>query len=392
MASNPFMIDVGNPLQGLGQMAQAWGQKNAAAEAATAAAKATTEKQKEITDLIGRGDVAEMSQYMAANPQMSKGIESAFNFKSGETKRNMADGALRIISGEDPQEVIRDRAAFVSQMGGDPSHTLDALNDSPEELMQSAKVMLAQFGTPEQIKAATDLDIISKNKEKEYAQGTGVMSGYAFDKDTGTYSIDPNVKANLENKAMEKAAEGSKLDAKGRQGINKDVTSLIGDTVGIAKAADSLAALKESSSPSAQLAAIFKFMKSLDPTSVVREGEQQMARSTGGPADYLVGVVSQLQGEGSLPPAVFSDMVETSRNLADSAIGTSSKEVNDYLNAYEDTIPESFKKSLINRLPKSKAKPINVVDAPASAIDYLKANPSQAANFKAKYGYLPEGM
>ncbi len=392
MASNPFMIDVGNPLQGLGQMAQAWGQKNAAAEAATAAAKATTEKQKEITDLIGRGDVAEMSQYMAANPQMAKGIESAFNFKSGETKRNMADGALRIISGEDPQEVIRDRAAFVSQMGGDPSHTLDALNDSPEELMQSAKVMLAQFGTPEQIKAATDLGIISKNKEKEYAQGTGVMSGYAFDKDTGTYSIDPNVKANLENKAMEKAAEGSKLDAKGRQGINKDVTSLIGDTVGIAKAADSLAALKESSSPSAQLAAIFKFMKSLDPTSVVREGEQQMARSTGGPADYLVGVVSQLQGEGSLPPAVFSDMVETSRNLADSAIGTSSKEVNDYLNAYEDTIPESFKKSLINRLPKSKAKPINVVDAPASAIAYLKANPSQAANFKAKYGYLPEGM
>lgn len=161
MASNPFMIDVGNPLQGLGQMAQAWGQKNAAAEAATAAAKATTEKQKEITDLIGRGDVAEMSQYMAANPQMAKGIESAFNFKSGETKSNMADGALRIISGEDPQEVIRDRAAFVSQMGGDPSHTLDALNDSPEELMQSAKVMLAQFGTPEQIKAATDLGIIA---------------------------------------------------------------------------------------------------------------------------------------------------------------------------------------------------------------------------------------
>jgi hypothetical protein len=30
--------------------------------------------------------------------------------------------------------------------------------------------------------------------------------------------------------------------------------------------------------------------------------------------------------------------------------------------------------------------------APASAIDYLKKNPAQAEAFKAKYGYLPEGM
>ena len=32
------------------------------------------------------------------------------------------------------------------------------------------------------------------------------------------------------------------------------------------------------------------------------------------------------------------------------------------------------------------------VQAPAAAIDYLKKNPNQAAAFKAKYGYLPEGF
>ncbi len=30
--------------------------------------------------------------------------------------------------------------------------------------------------------------------------------------------------------------------------------------------------------------------------------------------------------------------------------------------------------------------------APASAIEYLKKNPGQAEAFKAKYGYLPEGI
>lgn len=202
-------------------------------------------------------------------------------------------------------------------------------------------------------------NVMKANKERramsakpDFQQGSGAMSGYAFNPENGSFTIDPAVSKQLTQKAEEKAAQGSILNAKDRQGINKDVTGLIKDSVGISAAAKSLAGLKASSSPSAQLAAIFKFMKSLDPTSVVREGEQQMARSTGGPADYLVGVVSQLQGEGSLPPAVFSDMVATSQNLANTAIDASNNEINSYLDTYGNTIPESFKDSLRNRIPK----------------------------------------
>jgi len=50
----------------------------------------------------------------------------------------------------------------------------------------------------------------------------------------------------------------------------------------------------------ADLAMVFAFMKMLDPNSVVREGEQQQAKATGGAADYLVAVVKSLKGEGSL--------------------------------------------------------------------------------------------
>ena len=50
----------------------------------------------------------------------------------------------------------------------------------------------------------------------------------------------------------------------------------------------------------ADLSMIFAYMKMLDPTSVVRESEQDQARKTGGAADWLVNYVEKLKGGGSL--------------------------------------------------------------------------------------------
>ncbi len=50
----------------------------------------------------------------------------------------------------------------------------------------------------------------------------------------------------------------------------------------------------------ADLSMIFAYMKMLDPRSVVREGEQQQARGTGGMFDYLATTYNSLLGEGSL--------------------------------------------------------------------------------------------
>ena len=130
------------------------------------------------------------------------------------------------------------------------------------------------------------------------------------------------------------------------------MTALTKDARGISAAAQSLATLEAGSSPTDQLAAIFKFMKSLDPTSVVREGEQQMARSTGGPADAFIGYINQAQGEGGLTPTAFSNMVETARNLANSASETSSKEVGGYLAVLENKIEQEDLEKLRARTPE----------------------------------------
>jgi hypothetical protein len=97
----------------------------------------------------------------------------------------------------------------------------------------------------------------------------------------------------------------------------------------------------------ADLAMIFAFMKMLDPSSVVRESEQDQARATGGAADWLITYVTSLQGSGSL-----TDQQRTSfRNLAmqyykestDDVVTLNSKELEKgSLYGFEDNILKTY--------------------------------------------------
>lgn len=262
-------------------------------------------------------------------------------------------------------------------------------SDNPQE--QEQLVAQASLLAPDLIDKALGARKSMQQSTKPMQKGEGAL---VFNPNTGEYTINETAKDYLTKKAEAKAREGKKLGVKDIKGINKDVTDLTKDAVGINNAARDLASLEQSSSPSAQLAAIFKFMKALDPTSVVREGEQEMARKTGGAADSLVGYVNQLKGRGSLTPEVFSDMVGTAKNLANSAVTTSASQVNSYLDVYGNTIEDDLKERIRGRIPKPVEQGGNSSkgSAPASAIEYLKQNPQVIDQFEAKYGYRPEGF
>tara|TARA_R110002020_G_scaffold426822_1_gene636202 strand:- start:269 stop:643 length:375 start_codon:yes stop_codon:yes gene_type:complete len=61
---------------------------------------------------------------------------------------------------------------------------------------------------------------------------------------------------------------------------------------------------------------IQSYMKMLDPRSIVREGELMQTRPTGGPADYLISAVQSLKGGGSLAQAERESIAEKMLNLA----------------------------------------------------------------------------
>jgi len=172
----------------------------------------------------------------------------------------------------------------------------------------------------------------------------------------------------LQQKAARKASEGKLLATKDISSINKDITTLTKDSKAINNAATSLIGLKDRGTAASQLAAIFKFMKALDPASVVREAEQDQARSTGGITDRFISTINQIRGEGKLAEVPFNDLVDTAIELSNSASTASIDEVNRFLDTFGDVMTQNQRKTFEGRIPqeiKQRQGPVEV-DPPAT--------------------------
>ncbi len=151
MAMNPFTIDTGGQYfsQGVQGLSSAIAQRRAESR--------QLERQQAIQDeaakVIEGGNISEISQFMARNPQFAQAIERAWNFQDQVSKDNAVQSSFRILRGEDPQTVLQERAQFITERGGDPAQTIQALGDTPEQIERGAKLMLAEFGTPAQVAA-----------------------------------------------------------------------------------------------------------------------------------------------------------------------------------------------------------------------------------------------
>jgi hypothetical protein len=163
-------------------------------------------------------------------------------------------------------------------------------------------------------------------------------------------------------KATQKATP-KPLDASDIKGISQDVSTLLKETNLVHRAAKSLEALEDRGSPLSQTAAVFQFMKSLDPTSAVRETEQGQVYDAQGAASGIAAKLNKLIGEGGLTKEGFKDIVDTSKALANSAIDASERQIGDYLTPYGETIPENFKSSISKRVP-SRFEGVQKTDRP----------------------------
>ena len=223
-----------------------------------------------------------------------------------------------------------DRARKIKEDGGDPSDTLELMREITVNPQQA-------FG---KIQALTDAF-------KPQGQKLEFKEGFVFNPQTGEVT-----RPKIVDEIRLKQNQGVKLTTDDKLKYNKEVTNFLKDTKKINQAAKDLTALQSTSSPTDQLAAIFKFMKSLDPTSVVREGEQQMARSTGGPADAFIGYINQVKGEGGLTPVAFKNMVNTAITLSNASVDGSVIEVGEFLDTFGDDIGQNFRTKLMDRIPE----------------------------------------
>jgi hypothetical protein len=187
---------------------------------------------------------------------------------------------------------------------------------------------------------------------KKFEQGEGDMEGHSFDPETGSYNISPAMKARFDAAKL-----NPELDVKDRQSINKDFTALTSNTKLIRDTAKDLENLSKMTgkdgnvSGPASIAMVFKYMKALDPNSVVRESEFATAENSSGVPDNVRNMYNKLMEGGKLGPNQVRQFVDTAQGLANSAISSSSTEINSFLETFEGTLPPSFKKLLLKRIP-----------------------------------------
>jgi len=98
----------------------------------------------------------------------------------------------------------------------------------------------------------------------------------------------------------------------------------------------------QSDTGAGSLAAIFSFMKALDPRSVVRSEEQDAAQRTGGPVDSLVGMVNSLKGKSTLGPEARRGIAEVMTNIMNGRLDQANAIAKQYdLIATEQNVPLS---------------------------------------------------
>ena len=305
------------------------------------------------------GDPEAFKELMVKSPQGA--MQAAEYLQSQQAGKQAEDDRFK-------GQVAQDTAGFIEQMHLAPPEQ--------QEQMFNAAIDDPRFDIDEEDRNSfMDINarkaIIGQVKGKEYAdsffggdkkleQGKGGMEGYSFDTTTGEYAINPTLKAKLEEvKSL------PELDAKTIQSINKDFTQLTSDTKLIRNTASDLDKLSKIKSGPASIAMVFKFMKALDPTSVVREGEFATAENSAGIPEALRNTYNKLMEGGRLGPKQIDQFVFTAKSLANSAIESSNTEVGDFIGTFEDTLTNGFKKALINRIPKpfdiktNKAEDVN---------------------------------
>jgi hypothetical protein len=158
-------------------------------------------------------------------------------------------------------------------------------------------------------------------KQKLFARRQVIMAG------DGQLLADESLKAlreqvDLQNAILERDNR-LRDQAQGKYGdvasMRDDYTKQSQKYVGVRDAFTSLDAALAQASPAGDIAGVFGFMKSIDPASSVREGEQATAKNAGGVPESMRSLYNEAIGKGGLTPKQRADFLRTARGQLDTA-------------------------------------------------------------------------
>ncbi|WP_113369286.1 phage DNA ejection protein [Escherichia coli] len=364
-------------LQGLGSVAQTY--KAAKQQEADAAF------QKEYAAAIQSGDRQQVRDLMTKYPGQLEKIQSGMKW-ADEDQRNsigtLAAGArLAASSPEAMQSWLQNNAKELARVGVDPNNVAQMYQQNPsgfgefvDHLGMAALGPIDYFNVQDKMVGRQlekgRLDESIRQADMENARGWANIQNAQLDRAQRAQMHSDEMGLKL----MELGQKG-KPSADLIKGLNSDITNFGKNYNSVRAAANSLQALSKVNTGAAQLGIIFNYMKSLDPQSVVREGEQVQVMRSDGIWGQIKGYVDQLNAGNGLSQEARDNIVNAAKINANAMGQQFNQQVDEYLDTYGDTIPQGLKKSLGRR----KAKLFDDVPAqptPQGGNGQTKAAPS----------------
>ncbi len=348
--------------------------------------KAISAFNKVHADAWASGDPSGLFKFAQENPAFVAQAQQAFSGLNEQQRNDMGDLAMRanVALSQGPEaysKFITDNKDRLNRVGANADWMIQAGIQNPEQLSHMLTTMTLGAVGPDKMLDYQDkmvgrqlekgrLDESIRQADMENARGWANIQNAQLDRAQRAQMHSDEMGLKL----MELGQKG-KPSADLIKGLNSDITNFGKNYNSVRAAANSLQALSKVNTGAAQLGIIFNYMKSLDPQSVVREGEQVQVMRSDGIWGQIKGYVDQLNAGNGLSQEARDNIVNAAKINANAMGQQFNQQVDEYLDTYGDTIPQGLKKSLGRR----KAKLFDDVPAqptPQGGNGQTKAAPS----------------
>ena len=348
--------------------------------------KAISAFNKVHADAWASGDPSGLFKFAKENPAFVAQAQQAFSGPNEQQRNDMGDLAMRanVALSQGPEaysKFITDNKDRLNRVGANADWMIQTGIQNPEQLSHMLTTMTLGAVGPDKMLDYQDkmvgrqlekgrLDESIRQADMENARGWANIQNAQLDRAQRAQMHSDEMGLKL----MELGQKG-KPSADLIKGLNSDITNFGKNYNSVRAAANSLQALSKVNTGAAQLGIIFNYMKSLDPQSVVREGEQVQVMRSDGIWGQIKGYVDQLNAGNGLSQEARDNIVNAAKINANAMGQQFNQQVDEYLDTYGDTIPQGLKKSLGRR----KAKLFDDVPAqptPQGGNGQTKAAPS----------------
>lgn len=307
-------------------------------------------------DAWASGDPSGLFKFAQENPAFVAQAQQAFSGLNEQQRNDMGDLAMRanVALSQGPEaysKFITDNKDRLNRVGANADWMIQTGIQNPEQLSHMLTTMSLGALGPEKAFAVQDkmvgrqlekgrLDESIRQADMENARGWANIQNAQLDRAQRAQMHSDEMGLKL----MELGQKG-KPSADLIKGLNSDITNFGKNYNSVRAAANSLQALSKVNTGAAQLGIIFNYMKSLDPQSVVREGEQVQVMRSDGIWGQIKGYVDQLNAGNGLSQEARDNIVNAAKINANAMGQQFNQQVDEYLDTYGDTIPQGLKKA-----------------------------------------------